>query len=159
MAGGFHLYYEAARALWNLPLQRLEALASEAESPGRRRAAAATLRLKSDFMNPLEYGTERAAVTKLAAVLSEDPEFTMDMALNTANLSRKRPVKVLVQSGVAGRSRRSTRMWIAIIAGVVLLILDVLATAGAPVPTPIGDLIDLLTGSDEAPRTPAPPPP
>src|SRR5688500_14450335 len=159
MAGGFQFYYEAARALWDMPSKRLELLAKEAEPPARRRAATTALRLKAEFMAPEAFANEHSAVTKLAAALSEDREFTMDMALRMAKSSSQGPSRVLVQSGVARRSRRATMMWIAVSAGILLLVMDVLATAGLPVPTPIGDLIDRVSGSDESPVTPAPPAP
>jgi hypothetical protein len=47
-------------------------------------------------------------------------------------------------------------MWVAITAGIILLVMDVLATAGVPVPTPIGEILDRVTGEDESPVLPAP---
>lgn len=159
MAGGFHLYYEAARALWDMPSKHLESLAQEGEPLARRRAAATALRLKAEFITPQGYTNEHSAVTKLAAALSDDREFTMDMALRMGASTGRTQSRVLVQSGIGHHTRRSTLMWIAITAAVVLLLLDVMATAGLPVPTPIGDLIDRFSGSDESPVTPPPPPP
>lgn len=159
MAGGFHLYYEAARALWDMPSKHLESLAKEGEPLARRRAAATALGLKAEFLTPQGYTNEHSAVTKLAAALSDDREFTMDMALRMGASTGRTQSRVLVQSGIGHHTRRSTLMWIAITAAVVLLLLDVMATAGLPVPTPIGDLIDRFSGSDESPVTPPPPPP
>lgn len=155
MAGGFHIYYEAARALWSMPTHRLEEMAAKGE-PAHRRAALTTLRVKAEFMTPEAFASERAAVTKVASSLAQDPEYTMDKAIKQTGgkiqplaADRSRPP----------RRRMKTTTWVAITAGVLLLILDVLATAGVPVPTPIGDVIDRFTGTDESPITPAPPPP
>lgn len=158
MAGTFHIYYAAAKALWDMKTQRLEAMTREGGSPALRRAATTTLRLKASFVTPEEFGDERSIVTKLAAMLSDDREFTMDMALRLGGSSQGK-TKVLVQSGVARPTGLSKGMWIAISAAVILLVLDVLATAGVPVPTPIGDVIDRFSGADESPVTPAPLPP
>ena len=159
MAGGFHIYYEAAEALWDMSNHRLEDMARGDESPGRRRAAANTLRLKAEFVSPEAFGNERSSISKLAGVLSDDPAFTMDMALRVGGSARQRSRKAVVQAGIVIPSGRSRVMWLAITAGVILLLMDVLATAGVPIPTPIGTVIDKFAGADESPVSPPPPPP
>lgn len=154
MAGGFHLYYEAARALWNLPTSRLEEMAATGDH-AHRRAALVTLRVKSEFMTPEAFASERAALTKVASSLSQDPEYTMDMAIRQTGGKIR---SLATEEARPARRHLSPMTWFAITAGVLLLILDVLATAGVPVPTPIGDVIDRFTGTDESPVSPAPPP-
>jgi hypothetical protein len=156
MAGGFHIYFEAARALWDMSTGRLETMARDAKSAAERRAAALTLNLKRDLITPGEFGDERGSLTKLASSLLEDKQFTMEMALGLTPKKAKRSAAVSVQSGLALRKSRHTVMWIAITAGVILLVMDVLATAGLPVPTPIGEILDRVTGEDESPVLPAP---
>lgn len=159
MAGGFHIYYEAAEALWNMPNKRLEEMARGDGAPGRRRAATTTLRLKAEYVSPEVFGNERSSISKLAGVLSDDPAFTMDMALRMGGPARQRSRKTVVQAGIVIPSGRSRVMWLAITAGVILLMMDVLATAGVPIPTPIGIVIDKFAGADESPVTPPPPAP
>ena len=159
MAGGFHIFYEAAEALWNMPNHRLEEMARGDGSPPNRRAATATLRLKAEYVSPEVFGNERSSITKLAGLLNDDPGFTMEMALRTSAPARKKSSKVLVQAGVARPTGLSRTMWVAITAGVILLLMDVLATAGIPIPTPIGIVIDKFAGADESPVSPPPPAP
>lgn len=159
MAGGFHIYYEAAEALWNMPNNRLEEMARGDGAPGRRRAATTTLRLKAEYVSPEVFGNERSSISKLAGTLNDDPAFTMDMALGMGTPALKRSRKAVVQSGVARPSGLSRTMWLAITAGVILLLMDMLATAGVPIPTPIGIVIDQFAGTDESPVSPPPPAP
>jgi hypothetical protein len=159
MAGGFHIYYEAAEALWDMPNHRLEEMARGDGAPGRRRAASKTLRLKAEYVSPEVFGNERSSISKLAGVLSDDPAFTMDMALRIGGSARQRSRKTVLQAGVVIPSGRSRTMWLAITAGVILLMMDVLATAGVPIPTPIGMVIDQFAGADESPVSPPPPAP
>jgi hypothetical protein len=156
MAGGFHIYFEAARALWDMSTGRLETMARDSKSAAERRAAALTLNLKRDLITPGEFGDERGSLTKLASALLEDKQFTMEMALRLTPKKAKRSAAVVAQSGLAHRKPRHAVMWIAITAGVILLVMDVLATAGVRVPTPIGEILDRVTGEDEAPVLPAP---
>lgn len=159
MAGGFHIYYEAAEALWNMPNNRLEEMARGDGAPGRRRAATTTLRLKAEYVSPEVFGNERSSISKLAGTLNDDPAFTMDMALGMGAPALKRSRKAVVQAGIARPSGLSRTMWLAITAGVILLLMDVLATAGVPIPTPIGIVIDQFAGADESPVSPPPPAP
>ena len=159
MAGGFHIYYEAAEALWNMPNHRLEEMARGDGAPGRRRAATTTLRLKAEYVSPEVFGNERSSISKLAGALSDDPAFTMDMALGMGEPARKRSRKADLQAGIITPSGLSRTMWLAITAGVILLMMDVLATAGVPIPTPIGTVIDKFAGADESPVSPPPPAP
>lgn len=156
MAGGFHIYFDAARALWDMSTGRLETMARDSKSAAERRAAALTLSLKREFVTPGEFGDERGSLTKLASSLLEDKQFTMEMALRLAPKKAKRSAAAVVQSGVVVRKPRHAVMWVAITAGVILLVMDVLATAGVPVPTPIGEILDRVTGEDESPVLPAP---
>ena len=157
MAGGFQFYFDAANTLWDTPSQELYSLARTGDPEAMRRAAEATLRLKAEFMTPEAFTHERAALTKLASALSDDPEFTIDLALRLRGKKVSAPPPHAERiKWVTRRSPRSVLLWIGIIAGVFLLILDVLATAGVPVPTPIGDLIDQFTGTDEPPLKSAP---
>lgn len=158
MAGGFHIYFEAARALWDMSTGRLETMARDSKSAAERRAATLTLNLKRDLITPGEFGDERGSLTKLASSLLEDKQFTMEMALGLTPKKAKRSAAVSVQSGLTYRKPRHAVMWVAITAGVILLVMDVLATAGVPVPTPIGEILDRVTGEDESPVLPAPAP-
>lgn len=158
MAGGFHYYFDAARALWEMPSGELYSLA-RGESDAMQRAAELTLRLKAEYVTPESFRDERSVLAKLASALSEDPEFSFDLALQLGE-GRSGPTSVPEEiQWVTRRSRKSVMLWVAIVAAVTLLLLDVLATAGVPVPTPIGDLLDRVTGDDVAPATPAPSPP
>ena len=152
MAGVFHIYFEAAQALWDMSTGHLETMARSATSAGERRAAALALDLKRDLVTPGEFRQdERGSLTKLASSLLEDRQFTMEMALKMAPKNARRSATAIVQSGVGHRRPRHTVMWVAISAGVILLVMDMLATAGVPVPTPIGDTLDRVTGEDESP--------
>ena len=159
MAGGFQFYFDAASGLWDTPSQELYSLARTGEPEAVRRAAEATLRLKAEFMTPEAFTHERAALTKLASALSEDPEFTVDLALRLSGKKVSAPPPHAERiKWVTRRSPRSVLLWVGILAGFFLLMLDVLATAGVPVPTPIGDLIDHFTGTDQPPLESAPRP-
>jgi hypothetical protein len=157
MAGGFHIYYEAAEALWEMSSKRLEEMAREDASAGNRKAAMATLRLKAEFVSPEAFGNERSSISKLAGLLNDEPGVTLETAMRLGTPARKRSTKTLVQAGVVRPSGLSRTMWLAITAGVVLLLMDVLATAGVPVPSPIEAIIEGFSGDDE-PLSPAPPP-
>lgn len=159
MGGIFHYYFEAARALWETPSEELYAYARRGDSDAMRRAAELTLRLKAEYVTPEAFRDERTVLTRLASALSEDPQFPMDLAVK---LGRSRSAAAAPREDirwVTRRSPRSVALWITVAAAVSLLVLDVLATAGAPVPTPIGDLLDRVTGEDVTPVTPPPPPP
>lgn len=159
MGGVFHYYFDAARALWEKPSEELYAFARGGDSDAMRRAAELTLRLKAEYVTPEAFRDERTVLTRLASALSEDPEFPMDLAVKlgrarSANAPQSQDIR-----WVTRRSRRSIMLWVAVASAVALLVLDVLATAGAPVPTPIGDFLDRVTGEDVTPVTPAPPAP
>ena len=100
MAGGFHIYFESARALWEMPAGRLETMAREGKSAAERRAAALAINLKRDLITPGEFADERAFLTKLASSLLEDKQFTMEMALQMTPKKARRS---------AATSRRSPR--------------------------------------------------
>lgn len=158
MGGGFHYYFDAARALWDMPSQELYSLARSDQSEAVQRAAELTLRLKAEYVTPEALRDERSALTRLASALSDDPEFTIDMALTIGN---RRRATTRVPQDIQWTTRRSPKailLWVAVTSAVALLVLDVLATAGVPVPTPIGNLLDRVSGEDFAPQTPAPSP-
>ena len=157
MGGPFHYYFDAAQALWEMPSQELYSLARGNEPEAVQRAAELTLRLKAEYVTPEAYRDERTTLTKLASELSNDPEFGLDLALGIARRGAGPKVPQDIR-WVTRPSRKSIALWVTVVAAVTLLVLDVLATAGVPVPTPIGDLLDRISGEDFAPRTPAPPP-
>lgn len=158
MADSYHFYFAAAQTLWNSSLGRLQTMSKEADHAAVRRAAERTLQLKARFMTPEEFTEERAAISKLAGALFADRDFTVDVALEVAGKPRG-PEPKQERSRRIGQPRSRSgkvRLWFAVAAGSILLGLDVLATAGVPVPTPIGVLIDRFT-SDRPPYLPPQP--
>ena len=164
MAGSFHFYFDAATALWRTPLKQLSETAKDGEPVALRRAAEATLRVKNRYMTPEMFTSERAAITQLASTLSNDPEFTLDLALKLgrpfsedagAKGGKRSPQRSRLTARPEARRWR-VALWVAVTAAAFLLILDVLATAGVPVPTPIGQMIDRFGGTEEGGTVPLP---
>ena len=160
MAGPFQFYFDAATALWNTPMKKLYSMSQGEANDPMKRAADLTLRQKAEFMTPEAFSEERAALTKLTSALANDPLITMDAALKIsrtrgsgrgASSSPRPPLKG------APRSRSwKVALWVSVIAATLLLAMDVLATAGVPVPSPIGVLIDRFS-SDNPPYLPPEP--
>jgi len=157
MGGIFQFYFDAATALWDMPMTHLETMATASESRPMRRAAEAAIQLKTEHMTP-EGISERAAVTRLASLLANDREFTLDLATQLG--ARVGPTRTARQHPSARvdhnpRRARKVALGVAIAAGASLLLLDVLATAGVRVPNPIGRVIDGLSGDDSLERVPS----
>lgn len=160
MGGTFQFYLDAAKALWEAPIARLEQLSATGDPEALRRAAGDALMMKAEFMTPDGVGDERKAIAILAAGLQDDPEFTLDVAVRLSGshtprrASNSRSTQHLEPATASPSSRRRTVLVTVAVAIAALLALEVLATAGAAVPNPIGDVIDELT--DDEPEAVAP---
>ncbi|MBW3594966.1 MAG: hypothetical protein KY391_05255 [Actinobacteria bacterium] len=162
MGGTFQFYFDAATVLWEASVARLEELSANAKPEALRRAAQDALMMKAQFMMPDGLDDERKAVSILAASLQDDPEFTADVAVQlTRQTSPTKTPPPPARSIGRSRSRPKAKvaLWVAVITACLLLALEVLATAGAAVPNPIGELIERLTedepneGVNRAPST------
>ena len=149
MSESYDFYFNAAKALWDTPLPRLEELRATGRPDPLKRAADTTLRIKAEFMTPDSFNVEGAAVNKLAAALRDDPGFTAEVAKGVtggAGLQARKgpPVR---RTAAEKHSRSQTwRVAIWIIAGTaaILLLLEIIAIAGFDVANPIGNLIEIL---------------
>ena len=160
MAGPFQFYFDAASALWNTPMKKLYAMSQGDPNDPTKRAADLTLRQKAEFMTPEAFSEERAALTKLTNAMANDPLITMDAALQLSRtLGARRTGSSPQRTPLKGAPRSrpwKIALWVSVIAATLLLAMDVLATAGVPVPSPIGVLIDRFS-SDNPPYLPPEP--
>lgn len=148
MPDAFDPYLDAAVALWELPLSRLEELRGPGQPEAFRRAAHDTLIIKAEFITPDAVRDERRALSILAASLQDDPEFTVDLALRLAGRSgipqkiSGAPTAVARVTVPSSRPRRTKILWATVVAAGFLLALEVLAAAGVRVPNPIGEIME-----------------
>ncbi|MGH2808717.1 MAG: hypothetical protein ACRDKT_15745 [Actinomycetota bacterium] len=142
-------YREAARLLWDLPPERLSELASGGSDTTQsvRDAAHMALGVKREFLDPAEFGSEEAALDRLAANLAMLPAFSLQ---EIGSASGRRPVSDAPPAPSfalepKGRTRRRVlRLFVTVL--VLLLALEALAQAGIPVPSPIGTVVDGIGG-------------
>ena len=151
MAEPLQFYLDAARALWDMPMARLEELRASGDPAALRRVAGDTLLVKAQFLTPDGLADERKALAILAASLQDDPEFSIDLALRVTGQNNPSRSRARAQAAVSARTRSHRwrpLLWTTLIAAAVLVALEVLAAAGVGVPHPISEVIERLTGGD-----------
>ena len=142
------LYLHAALRLWNATFGELsEAVADESLPRPVRKAADVTLRMKGDFMLPDAPRTEQGGIAKLATALAAIPDLSpadlgrIDIAPKQAFQAPAVPSSFRASPVVKKRSRKGFR--VALLGAALLLALEALARAGAPVPS-VGGIVDRI---------------
>lgn len=154
MHRGPQTYLEAAGRLWDATYGELSAaIADEALPRPVREAANATVRIKGEFMLPDAPRTEEGAVTKLSTELAAISGLGVD-DLNLIKIAGKKPAfeapprqSTFRAPPVQRKRKRPGALRIVLLVTALLLVLEALARAGAPVPS-VGGIVDRL-GPDE----------
>jgi hypothetical protein len=141
-------YADAARLLWDLPPDRLANLASGelTATQSVRDAAQMALGVKREFLSPEDFGSEGAALDRLAGSLAMLPDFSLQ---EIAIASGRGPIQHTPPSAnVAARPTRSRNrvLRVVVVALLLLLALEALAQAGVGVVSPIGAVVDQFDG-------------
>jgi hypothetical protein len=134
--------------LWALPPERLANLASGelTATQSVRDAAQMALGVKREFLSPEDFGSEGAALDRLAASLAMLPDFSLqEIAIASGRGPIHRPQQ---PAEVAARPTRSRNrvLRVVVVAMILLLALEALAQAGVGVVSPIGAVVDQFDG-------------
>lgn len=154
------VYTDAAKMLWDLAPEQLSALASgrAGASQGVRDAAHMALGVKREFLAPEEFGSEQAALDRLGANLAMLPDFSLQ---EIALACGRGPVRQMPRpTTVALEPKNPTRrrvLRVALVTLVLLLVLEALAMAGLPVPSPIGTVVENVGGEPRSLQAPGGP--
>jgi hypothetical protein len=149
-------YADAARLLWDLPPERLANLASGelTATQSVRDAAQMALGVKREFLKPEDFGSEGAALDRLAANLAMLPDFSLQeisMASGRGTIhAAPRPTEVTARP----RRSRTRIVRIVLVASILLLALEALAQAGVGIVSPIGVVVDQLGGESSPDEVP-----
>ena len=155
MQRGPQTYLEAAERLWEATYGELSAAIADESLPRPvREAANITVRIKGEFMLPDAPRTEQGAITKLSTELAAISDLDID-DLNLIEIVGKKPAFEAPPRQTAFRAppvqqkrRRARPLRIVLLVIALLLVLEALARAGAPVPS-VGGIVDRLRPDDD----------
>ena len=142
------LYLHAAHRLWNATFGELAAAVADESLPRPvRKAADVTVRMKGEFMLPDAPRTEQGGIAKLATALAAIPDLS-PADLRRIDIAPKQafqtpPVSSSFRASPAVRKRPRKVFRVALLGAALLLALEALARAGAPVPS-VGGIVDRI---------------
>ncbi len=157
MQRGPQTYLEAAQRLWDATYGELSAAIADESLPRPvRQAANVTVRVKGEFMLPDAPRTEQGAIAKLSTELAAIQGLAID-ELNLIGVATKQPAfeapprqSVFRAPPLQRKRKRPATLRIVLLVAALLLVLEALARAGAPVPS-VGGIVDRL-GPDDDPE-------